>query len=217
MITLYLGMFTLCRGLWLEIIFEIVTMCWFLCSVVFTDCLVFSYPLTICTTPDWSCFSYLPVLLHSWRLEKDNSTLSNVDVKKIYSASENCEVEVLSVWNYKIPMLRSIYLSVGLSVCLPVCLSACLPACLPACPPTSIYLSIYIYGSTALVELGRFFSLLMYTQSVGLLGRGISPSQGRYLYRRQHKHRINSHRHLCLKWDWNPRSQCSSGRRWFMP
>jgi hypothetical protein len=44
----------------------------------------------------------------------------------------------------------------------------------------SIYLSIYlsilsiqsIYGSTALVGLGRFFSFLIYTQSVGLLGRG---------------------------------------------
>jgi hypothetical protein len=42
----------------------------------------------------------------------------------------------------------------------------------------SIYLSIYlsinltIYRSTALVDLGRFFSFLIYTQSVGLLGRG---------------------------------------------
>jgi hypothetical protein len=39
-----------------------------------------------------------------------------------------------------------------------------------------------IYGSTALVDLGRFFSFLIHTQSVGLLGRGISPSQGRYLH-----------------------------------
>jgi hypothetical protein len=31
------------------------------------------------------------------------------------------------------------------------------------------------------------------TQTVGLLARGISPSQGRYLHRRQHKHRINAH------------------------
>jgi hypothetical protein len=44
-----------------------------------------------------------------------------------------------------------------------------------------MYLSIY--GSTALVDLGRFFSFLIYTQSVGLLGRGISPSQGLYLHR----------------------------------
>jgi hypothetical protein len=33
----------------------------------------------------------------------------------------------------------------------------------------------------------------------------------------QQKHRINSHRHPCLKWDSNPRSQCSSVRRQFMP
>jgi hypothetical protein len=32
------------------------------------------------------------------------------------------------------------------------------------------------YGSTALVDLGRFFSFLIYTQLVGLLCRGISPS-----------------------------------------
>jgi hypothetical protein len=32
------------------------------------------------------------------------------------------------------------------------------------------------------VDLGRFFSFLIYTQSVGLLGRGISPSQGRCLH-----------------------------------
>jgi hypothetical protein len=46
----------------------------------------------------------------------------------------------------------------------------------------------------------RFVSL----QSVGLLERGISPSQGRYL----HEHKINAHRHAYLEWDMNPRSQC---------
>jgi hypothetical protein len=45
--------------------------------------------------------------------------------------------------------------------------------------------SWYIYGSTALVDLGRFFSFLIYTQSIGLLGRGISPSQGHYLHTEQ--------------------------------
>jgi hypothetical protein len=47
-------------------------------------------------------------------------------------------------------------------------------------------------------------------QSVGLLGWGISPSQGRYLTQAQ-----NEHRHPCLEWDSNPGSQCSSGRRQF--
>jgi hypothetical protein len=46
---------------------------------------------------------------------------------------------------------------------------------------------------------------------VGLLGRGTSPSQGRYLHTEQHEHRINAHKHLCLKWDSNPGSQCLSG------
>jgi hypothetical protein len=74
-----------------------------------------------------------------------------------------------------------------------------------------------IYGSTALVDLGRFFSFLIYTQSVGLLGLGISPSQGRYLHTEQHKHRINTHTHPCLEWNSNPWSQSSSGWRRFIP
>jgi hypothetical protein len=46
------------------------------------------------------------------------------------------------------------------------------------------YLSIYlsIYGSTALADLGPFFSFLIYTQSVGPLGWGISPSQDHYIH-----------------------------------
>jgi hypothetical protein len=43
------------------------------------------------------------------------------------------------------------------------------------------------------MDLATFFRFLIYTQSAGLLGRGISPSQGRYLYTEQHKHRINAH------------------------
>jgi hypothetical protein len=42
-----------------------------------------------------------------------------------------------------------------------------------------------IYGSTALVDPGRFFSSFIHTQTVELLGRGISPSQGRYLHTEQ--------------------------------
>jgi hypothetical protein len=50
---------------------------------------------------------------------------------------------------------------------------------------------ISIFVSKVLVEIGRFFSFLMYTQSARLLGRGISPSQGRYLHT-EHKHGINA-------------------------
>jgi hypothetical protein len=44
-------------------------------------------------------------------------------------------------------------------------------------------IDLYIYGSTALVDLGCLFSSLIYRQSVGLLGWMISPSQGRHLHR----------------------------------
>jgi hypothetical protein len=33
----------------------------------------------------------------------------------------------------------------------------------------------------------------------------------------QYKHRIHADNHPCLEWDSNPRSQCSSDRRQFMP
>jgi hypothetical protein len=36
----------------------------------------------------------------------------------------------------------------------------------------------FVYGSTALVDLGRFSNFLIYTQSVGLLEQRISLSQG---------------------------------------
>jgi hypothetical protein len=63
------------------------------------------------------------------------------------------------------------------------------------------------------VDLGRFFSFIIYTHSDGLLGRGIRSSQGGYLHTEQHKHGINEYRHSCLEWHSNPRSQCTSGRR----
>jgi hypothetical protein len=41
---------------------------------------------------------------------------------------------------------------------------------------------------------GLFFSSeIFFTQTVGLLGRLIILSEGRYLHTRQHKHRINAH------------------------
>jgi hypothetical protein len=45
----------------------------------------------------------------------------------------------------------------------------------------TITMSIYLWPYSPLLDLGRFFSLLMYTQSVGLLGCGFRPSQGRSL------------------------------------
>jgi hypothetical protein len=46
-----------------------------------------------------------------------------------------------------------------------------------------------------------------FSQAVGLLGRVINPSQGRYLNPGQHKNRINAYRHPYLEWDSNLRSQ----------
>jgi hypothetical protein len=43
------------------------------------------------------------------------------------------------------------------------------------------------------------FSFLIYTQSVGLLGQGISPSQGRCLHTEQHKHRITAHTQTSMR------------------
>jgi hypothetical protein len=108
-----------------------------------------------------------------------------------------------------------ISLSVNLSICLSLCLislSVCLSVYLSA------YLSDLIYLHTALCwRLAAFSVSSSFTQSVGLLGRGISQSQGRYLHTGQHKNKINAHRHPCLEWDWNPRSQCLSRQRLFIP
>jgi hypothetical protein len=59
----------------------------------------------------------------------------------------------------------------------------------------SIYLSIY-RSYSLLLDLG-LCQFLNPIQPVGLLGRGISSSQGRYLHI-EHKQRINAYRHLAL-------------------
>jgi hypothetical protein len=52
----------------------------------------------------------------------------------------------------------------------------------------------FFAGSTAPLGPGLwFFSFMISLQTVGLLGRGISPSQGLYLNTGQHKHRINTY------------------------
>jgi hypothetical protein len=43
------------------------------------------------------------------------------------------------------------------------------------------------------MDLSHFFSFLIYAQSVGLLGWGMSPSQGRYLHAEEHKNTIKEH------------------------
>jgi hypothetical protein len=61
-----------------------------------------------------------------------------------------------------------------------------------------------------------FFSfVIFFRQTVGLLGRVISTSQGRCIHTGEHKYtsRINAQRHTCLKWDSNPKSQRLRERR----
>jgi hypothetical protein len=58
------------------------------------------------------------------------------------------------------------------------------------------------------------FSFMIILQTVELLGRVISSSQGLYLNTGQHKYRINTYtKHPCLVWVSNPRSQLPSERR----
>jgi hypothetical protein len=89
------------------------------------------------------------------------------------------------------------------------------PSIRPSVHPS---IQLFIYGSTVLLlDLGRYFNLLILHSLLGLLGGEISPFQGHYLHKEQHKHRINAHRQPFLEWDSNPRSQRSSERRQFMP
>jgi hypothetical protein len=60
----------------------------------------------------------------------------------------------------------------------------------------------------ALQPLFSFFIL----NTVGVPGRGISPSHGRYLHTQN-----NKHRYPCLEFDSKPRSQCFSERIQLMP
>jgi hypothetical protein len=63
-----------------------------------------------------------------------------------------------------------------------------------ACSTAHFGLALSLYDSRALCWTLATFSLSWsFTHSVGLHGRGISPSQGRYLHTGQHKHRINAH------------------------
>jgi hypothetical protein len=89
-----------------------------------------------------------------------------------------------------------------------------LPTCLPTHLPTYLTIYLWLHSPCGPWPLFQFLNLYIVGRTHG---RGMNPSQSRYLHNEQHKHRINAHRHPCLKWDSNPRSQCSSGQRRFMP
>jgi hypothetical protein len=67
--------------------------------------------------------------------------------------------------------------------------------------------------------IGLISQFLDHSQTVGLLGRVISSSQGLYQNTGQHEHRkMHTHiKHPCPEWDSNPRSRPPSERRQCMP
>jgi hypothetical protein len=74
------------------------------------------------------------------------------------------------------------------------------------------------YSEKTLLDLGRFFSFLIFYTVGRTPWKGDQPvSRPLPTHTGQHKHRTNAYRHPCLKWDSNPRSQCFSGQREFMP
>jgi hypothetical protein len=82
--------------------------------------------------------------------------------------------------------------------------------------PNFAQVCLSIYGSTALVDLYHFFSFSICTQSVELIWRVISPSQGRHLQREKHKQNKRTQTSI-PRVDSNSRSQFSSGCKRFMP
>jgi hypothetical protein len=78
---------------------------------------------------------------------------------------------------------------------------------------TYLFIYLWLYSPCGPWPLFQFLNLYTVNR---ISWTGIRPPQGRYLHTEQHKHRIKAHKQSCLEWDSNPRSQSSSGRRWFM-
>jgi hypothetical protein len=76
-----------------------------------------------------------------------------------------------------------------------------------------IYLCLY----DPLLGLGRFLSFLPSYTVRRTTWTGDEPVGRTLSAHRTAKHRINAHRHPCLKWDLTQRSQCFSGGRQFIP
>jgi hypothetical protein len=75
-----------------------------------------------------------------------------------------------------------------------------------------------IQGLAASMKLSVSFQLLDLGQSVGLLGRVISSSQGLYLYTNTEKRKQNTNtKYPCPEWVSNPQSRRPRKRRQFMP
>jgi hypothetical protein len=77
-------------------------------------------------------------------------------------------------------------------------------------------LSICLWLTSHCSTLVAFSVSSSYTQSVGVLGRGSARCKATTCIQ-DSTNTLNAHRHQCLKWDLNQRSQCLTGRRQFMP
>jgi hypothetical protein len=83
-------------------------------------------------------------------------------------------------------------------------------------PPLWLYRPIQTLAAS--MKLSVSLQLLDLGQSVGLLGRVISSSQGLYLYTNTEKRTHNTNtKHPCPEWDSNSRSRRPRERRQFMP
>jgi hypothetical protein len=123
----------------------------------------------------------------------------------------------------RLSIYPSTRLSTRLSIYLPTCLSVSLCLSVLQTVHPSIHPSIYLcsccspVGAYGICEMLRFTSV----SQLKTIGRtpwtGDQPVAMPLPYTGQHKHRINVYKYPCLEWDSNPRSQCSTGRRRFMP
>jgi hypothetical protein len=102
----------------------------------------------------------------------------------------------------------SIYLYIYL--CLSICLSTCLATYL------SVYLCIYLSIYLLSMALQPLWAFAAFSVSKSYTGR--TPWTGdQPVVRPPPTHRINAHRHPCLEWDSNQRSQYLRRRRRFVP
>jgi hypothetical protein len=121
---------------------------------------------------------------------------------------------ILSLYSVYIQPFETCNSSIHSSTHTPIHPSIFLSVCLSVRP--SVHPSIYLrlYSPCGPWPLFQFVNLYTVGRTPWM---GNQPVASLCLHAEQHKHRINAHRHPCLEWDSNPRSQCSSGRSRCMP
>jgi hypothetical protein len=153
-----------------------------------------------------------------WRLTVLSEILSIYQSIYISISLSVCMSVYLSIY---LSIHLSIYLSVYLSVCLSIFLSIypsiylsiCISICLSVC------LSIYLWLYSCLLDLGRFFTFFIPYTAGWTPWTGDQPiARPLPTHRTTQTHNKRTQTSMPrVRWDSNPRSQCSSGRRRFMP